>query len=318
MSNTIMHSNEFRIDESLVVRLVESQFPAWASLPVEPVTSTGTDHAMYRLGDDLAVRLPRTPGAVRQVDLERTWLPTLAPLLPVAIPTPLGSGRPGEGYPWPWSVYSWLEGENPDLDRLPEPMVLAADLAGFVAALHGIDPTDGPAAERGVPLTTRDRSTRAAIEQLHGVIDTDAATAAWEAALAVPEWHGSPVWIHGDISPGNVLLTQGRLAAIIDFGCLGVGEPACDLIVAWNLLPEHARDAFRAGTGVDGATWARGRGWALSVALLQLPYYRDTNPGLAANARHVIHEVCRQHPDSASGPGVDPPPTQDCAVVGGL
>lgn len=294
MSNAIMHSNEFEIDASLVVRLLESQFPAWASLPIELVTSTGTDNAMYRIGDDMAVRLPRIPSIVRQVDLEWSWLPRLGPLLPVAIPSPLGRGRPGEGYPWPWSVYSWLDGENPQLDRLSEPQVLAADLAGFVAALHRIDPTGGPLADRGVPLAMRDRSTRAAIEQLHGTIDTDAATSAWEAALEVPEWVGPPVWIHGDISPGNVLLTEGRVAAVIDFGCLGVGEPACDLIVAWNLLPEHARDVFRAGTGVDAATWARGRGWALSVALLQLPYYRDTNPGLAANARHVIHEVCRE------------------------
>jgi aminoglycoside phosphotransferase (APT) family kinase protein len=288
-----MHSDEFKIDVSLVARLIESQFPAWASLPIEPVTSTGTDNAMYRLGDDMAVRLPRIPSAVRQVDLEWSWLPRLAPLLPVAIPSPLGRGRPAEGYLWPWSVYSWLEGGNPNHDRLSEPGLLVADLAGFVAALHRIDPTGGPAAARGVPLAMQDRSTRAAIEELHGVIDTDAATAAWEAALEVPEWHGSPVWIHGDISPGNVLLAHGRLAAVIDFGCLGVGDPACDLIVAWNLLPEHARTAFRAGTGVDAATWARGRGWALSVALLQLPYYRDTNPGLAANALHVIHEICR-------------------------
>jgi aminoglycoside phosphotransferase (APT) family kinase protein len=174
---------------------------------------------------------------------------------------------------------------------LSQPDLLATDLAGFVTALHAIDPTGGPEAGRGVPLSERDAPTRQAIKALEGIIDATAVTAAWTAALQVPTWTGSPVWIHGDLAPGNVLVVDGRLSAVIDFGCLGVGEPACDLIVAWNLLPASARGVYRAALGVDDPTWFRGRGWALSIALIQLPYYRETNPELAASARHVIAEV---------------------------
>jgi aminoglycoside phosphotransferase (APT) family kinase protein len=165
-----------------------------------------------------------------------------------------------------------------------------------VEALQGIDPTGGPAAGehnffRGVPLALRDEPTRTALAALEGTIDTKAATGAWEAALRAPAWTRPPVWVHGDLAPGNLLLQDGGLSGVIDFGCLGVGDPACDLIVAWNLLPAGVRDAFRAFVGADEATWARGRGWALSVALIQLPYYRDTNPSLVVNSRHVIREI---------------------------
>ncbi len=158
-------------------------------------------------------------------------------------------------------------------------------------ALHRIDPTGGPPASRGVPLEMEDDPTRTAIAALRGMVDTHATTAAWDAALQTPAWSGPSVWVHGDLAPGNLLLRGGRLSAVIDFAGLGVGDPACDLIVAWNLLPADARNVFRADLGVDDATWARGRGWGLSVALIQLPYYKDTNPALAANARHVIREV---------------------------
>ncbi len=189
--------------------------------------------------------------------------------------------------------------ENPTIDRLADPDSLARDLAQFVAALHRIDLTDGPPADRGVPLAMRDASTRTAIEALRGMVDTDAATAAWDAALQTPEWPGPPVWLHGDLAPGNLLLVHGRLSAVIDFGGLGVGDPACDLTVAWSLLPADSRNVFRAALRVDNATWARARGWALSVAVIQLPYYQDTNPVLAASARHVIHEVLADHQRTA-------------------
>jgi aminoglycoside phosphotransferase (APT) family kinase protein len=286
-----MHVDEVETDASLVRRLLAGQFPRWASLPIQPVVSSGTDNAIYRLGDDLAVRLPRIHWAVGQVELEHRWLPKLAPLLPVAIPVPLGKGEPAEGYPWHWSVYGWLNGENPVVDRLGDPSVLAAELAQFVAALQRIDPTGGPPAGRGVPLVERDAPTRTAIDALQGMIDTAAATAAWDEALRAPGWPGSPVWLHGDLMPGNLLLVDGRLSAVIDFGCLGVGDPACDLIAAWNLLPAEVRDVFHAALAVDDASWARGRGWALSIALIQLPYYQSTNPVLAASARHTIDAI---------------------------
>jgi aminoglycoside phosphotransferase (APT) family kinase protein len=286
-----MHADEVDIDASLVRRLVAAQFPAWAEFLVEPVDSAGTDNAMFRLGEGLAVRLPRIKDAVGSVEKEQRWLSWLAPHLPVAVPVVLGKGKPAEGYPWGWSVLRWLDGENPTVDDLAEPHALAEDLAEFVIALRGIDPGDGPAAGRGVPLSTRDTSTRAALAALPSLIDTDAATAVWEEVLAIPEWTGRPAWVHGDLSPGNVLVTGGKLNAVIDFGGVGVGDPTVDLVVAWNLLPAPARDTFRAALEVDDATWARGRGWALSIALIQLPYYRHTNPVLTASSLHVIGEV---------------------------
>jgi aminoglycoside phosphotransferase (APT) family kinase protein len=260
------------------------------------VRSAGTDHAIYRLGEHMAVRLPRIGWAIEQIDKEHQWLPRLAPLLPLAIPVPLGKGRPGEGYPWNWSVCPWLDGENATLDRLADPRQAATDLAAFVTALWRIDPTNGPLAGkhnfgRGVPLATRDAPTRAAIAALDGTLDTDALTMAWDAALAARVWDRPPVWVHGDLQSGNLLAVQGRLSAVIDFGGLGVGDPACDLMVAWSLFSGESRDVYRANTQVDDATWDRGRGWALSVALIALPYYRDSNPTFADMAHRTIDEV---------------------------
>jgi aminoglycoside phosphotransferase (APT) family kinase protein len=299
-----MHADEVDTDVALVGRLLAAQFPQWADLPVEPVRSAGTDNALYRLGDDMAVRLPRIQSATGQVDKEHRWLPRLAPLLPLAIPVPLAKGTPGEGYPWRWSVYRWLEGETATIGRIADPRQAARDLAHFIAALQRIDPTGGPPpgphnSFRGVPLSTRHTQTRAAIASLHGTLDADAATAAWEAALRAPAWHGPPVWIHGDLQSGNLLAIQGRLSAVIDFGCLGVGDPACDLQVAWNLLSADTRAVFREVLPVDDATWARGRGWALSVGLIALPYYQRTNPVLAGIARYAIAEVLAEHQHGA-------------------
>jgi aminoglycoside phosphotransferase (APT) family kinase protein len=279
-----------------VRRLLVAQFPQWASLPIRPLPSGGTDNAIYRLGNDMAVRLPRIHWAVAQVEKEQKWLPRLAPRLPLAIPFPLAMGTPGEGYPYPWSVYRWLEGENATIERIGDLRQAADDLAQFVIALQRVDATEGPLAGphnsfRGVPLAVRDAAVRSAITALHGVIDTDAATAVWEEALQAPEWHGPPVWIHGDLQSGNLLAVEGRLSAVIDFGCLGVGDPACELIVAWNLLSAEAREVYRATLQVDDATWTRGRGWALSVGLIALPYYLNTSPAMVNYARHTIAAV---------------------------
>jgi aminoglycoside phosphotransferase (APT) family kinase protein len=286
-----MHADEVETDVSLVRRLLAAQFPHWADLPIAPVESAGTDNAIYRLGEDKAVRLPRIHWATGQVDKEQQWLPKLAPLLPVAIPVPLGRGEAAEGYPWSWSVYGWLNGENPTVGRIVDPHLLATDLAELIAALQRIDLPDAPTAGRGVPLARRDADTRAAIEALRGMVDTDAVTAVWDAALRAPEWPGAPVWMHSDLAPGNLLIVDGRLSAVIDFAGVGVGDPAGDLPVAWNLLPAEARDVLRTALEVDDATWERGRGWALSIALIQLPYYHRTNPVLAASARHTIAEI---------------------------
>ena len=286
-----MHDEEVDTDAGLVRRLLAAQFPQWASLRIEPVRSSGTDNALYRLGADMVVRLPRIGWAVGGVETEQTWLPRLAPLLPVAVPLPLAQGEPGHGFPWPWSVYRWLDGEHPVAGRLAEPRALASDVAGFVRTLQRIDSAGGPPSGRGVPLERVDDATRTAIGELEGVIDTEATIAAWDAARRNAPWSGPPVWTHGDLAPGNLLIEDGRLTAVIDFGLAGVGDPACDLIVAWTVLPPETRREFRTAVGVDDATWARGRGWALSIALIQLPYYADRAPVLAAHARYVIREV---------------------------
>ena len=293
-----MRADELDTDAALVDRLLAAQFPRWAGLPIVRVESAGTDNAIYRLGDALAVRLPRIHWATGQPELEREWLPRLAPHLPLAVPVPLATGEPGEGYPWRWSVVPWLPGENASAVGV-DPREAAADLARFVLALQRIDTRGAPAAGRGVPLVKRDAPTRAAIEELRGLpelgLDLDAVTAAWETALRAPAWDGPPVWLHGDLQAGNLLAVEGRLSAVIDFGCLGVGDPACDSIFAWNFLSAETRDAYREALDVDDATWDRGRGWALSVGLIALPYYRVTNPVLADIGRHAIDEVLADH-----------------------
>ena len=291
-----MHAGEVDNDHSLASGLISTQFPQWAKLLIEPVRSAGTDNAIFRLGDDMAVRLPRTQGAVAQVDKEQQWLPRLAPFLPLAIPVPIAKGRPADKYPWDWSVYRWLPGRNATVESIANPVRAATDLGRFVAALQRIDPTGGPAPGphnffRGVPLVKRNDATRAAIASLNSTLDGDAALAAWDQALEAPVWPGAPVWIHGDLQPGNLLVVEGQLSAVIDFGGLGVGDPACDLIVAWSFLSAETRDIFRAILKVDDATWTRGRGWALSFGLIALPYYQSSNPDLAGIARHTIDEV---------------------------
>lgn len=298
MSSSRMHPDEIETDAALVARLIAAQFPQWAALPIARVRSSGTDNAIYRLGDEMAVRLPRVQWAAGQATREHEWLPRLAPHLPLAIPRPLALGQPGVGYPWPWAVVQWLDGEDAASAPVADLRQAALDLAAFVAALQRIDSTGGPPPPfgRGQPLATRDAPVRAALATLDGMIDVAAATAAWEMALRVPPWQGAPVWLHGDLQPTNLLVRDGRLSAVIDFGCLGVGDPAGELIVAWNFLAGQARDHFRAALGVDGATWARGRGWALSVALIALPYYHQTNPEIARASRRTIAEVLAAQP----------------------
>ncbi len=292
-----MHDDEFPTDPVLVRGLVGAQFPEWGDLPIEPVLFGGTDNALYRLGDGLVVRLPRHERTVGTLEIERRWLPRLAPSLPLALPVPVAEGVPAEGYPWTWSIYEWLEGETATRERIADLGEAAIDLARFVGALQQIDATGGPPpsrhnAFRGVPLATRDESTRASIAALGSTIDTAAATDAWEAAVGAPEWDRPPTWIHGDLDARNLLARDGRLAAVIDWGCLGVGDPACDVAVAWKLLDADARDVFRAALSVDDATWARSRGWVLSQALNALSYYTlETNAVLVREAERWLAEA---------------------------
>ena len=300
MSTTKMHVDEVDTNVSLVRQLLNTQFPHWANLPIRHAHSTGTGNALYRLGDDMVVRLPRIPSAVGQVDKEQKWLPVLAPLLPLNIPVPIVKGKPSDGYPWHWSVYRWLEGEDATAAPIADPHQAATDLARFIIALQRIEATGGPPPGghnfyRGVPLAMRDHETREAIAALHDMIDTGEVTAAWDAAIQTPAWNGVPVWLHGDLHAGNLLIQQGRLSAVIDFGGLGVGDPACDVMAAWVFLSAENRPLFREVLQVDDETWDRGRGWALSFGLIALPYYQTTNPVLAAIARRAINEALECH-----------------------
>jgi aminoglycoside phosphotransferase (APT) family kinase protein len=225
------------------------------------------------------------------VEREHRWLPRLEPSLPLAIPRPLAKGMPGEGYPWPWSVYRWLGGETATMDRIRDPDEAAADLSRFVVALHAVDPAGAPRGNRGEPLVSRDAEVRGAIADLEGTLDTGAAMAAWEAALRVPDWRGPPMWLHGDLLSQNLLAVDGRLSAVIDWGGVGIGDPACDAAPAWTYLPAASRPLFRSALQVDDPTWARGRGWALCFGLVALPYYLETNPVLAGIARDAIEAV---------------------------
>jgi aminoglycoside phosphotransferase (APT) family kinase protein len=288
------------IDTGLVRRLLAAQFPQWAQLPLSPVPLSGMDNATFRLGEELSVRLPRFERWVGQVEREHRWLPRLAAQLPLRVPEPVAQGRPGEGYPYPWSVYRWLEGETATPQGLADPAEAALQLAEFITALHKIDPTGGPGPQwsnafRGVPLgddrdsLASEARVRPKIAALEGVVDIEAVTAVWEAALAAPAWDGPPVWIHGDLATGNLLAVDGRLSAVIDFGTIAVADPAVDLLPAWQFLSGEARGVFRAALDVDDATWARGRGWALagSLPVPDDPFFQKDPSRITAALRHL-------------------------------
>jgi aminoglycoside phosphotransferase (APT) family kinase protein len=293
------------ITTQLVSRLVADQFPRWADLPVTPVELDGWDNTTFRLGEQLAVRLPSADAYVQQVDKEHRWLPVLGPQLPLEIPRPLAKGVPGSGFPRPWSVYRWLPGEHTTPDRVGDLDRFATDLADFLAALYEVDPGGGPEPgehnfSRGGPPAVYDNETRAAISALKDEVDADAATEVWEAALAAT-WDGRPVWVHGDVAASNLLVVDGRLSAVVDFGCSAVGDPACDTVIAWTFLFGESRKLFRDRLPVDEGTWARGRGWALWKALITLvralevgagePDLASRRFGWRVSSRQVVEEV---------------------------
>ncbi len=283
-----------QINTSLVERLLRSQFPQWSHLAVEPVEFDGWDNRTFRLGRSMSVRLPSAEPYAEQVAKEQRWLPKLAPELPLPIPAPLALGLPCDLYPWHWSIYRWLEGDNASLDRIGAPAEFATSLASFFVALHRIDSTGGPAPGahnfyRGGALTTYSAETRDAIETLQGTIAANEATELWEEALKT-SWNRRRVWVHGDVAATNLLVRDGRLSAVIDFGCSAVGDPACDLTIAWTFFDDDCRRAFRESLALDEATWLRGRAWALWKALITLAKPSD-DPILLENSRRVLETV---------------------------
>lgn len=287
---------------ALVSRLVETQFPQWGHLPVREVELEGWDNRTFRLGETMCVRLPSADAYVAQVEKEQRWLPRLAPELPVAIPEPRALGVPDTEFPRPWSIYRWLPGEPATVERIDDLTRFASDLAGFLEALEGLDTDDGPVAGahsffRGGPLETYDGDTREAVARLGDRIDRGGALAVWDEALDSRRTK-PPAWVHGDVTASNLLVDGGRLSAVIDFGCSAVGDPACDLAMAWTFFAGASRAAFRERLGLDDGVWARGRGWALWKALLTLarPDVGDAMRaagrfGWRVGPREVIEEV---------------------------
>ena len=270
------------ISEPEVRRLVAEQFPQWAHLPLTPAPA-GTDHMMFRLGDALVVRLPRPGHADTAIAKEHRWLPVLAPALPLDVPEPVGLGRPTPEHPAPWSVYRWLDGDH-DLSDLPH---AAVALGRFVAALSRVDPADAPPAYRGGPVKSWDDGVRAALRDL----PAPGAAELWDAALRLPQWDGPPVWTHSDLLPTNLLARDGRLSAVIDFACAGVGDPASDLMAAWTVFDAGTRPLFRAQLDVDDATWERGRAWALAFGLSAWHYYPTRDPSFAELGRRTVEQT---------------------------
>jgi aminoglycoside phosphotransferase (APT) family kinase protein len=287
-----MHEGEVDIDVELVRALVAEQLPSLRDLPITEVRSTGTVNAIFRLGDSLCARLPRVARWADDLVKELEWLPRLAPQLPIAIPEPVARGMPGSGYPFEWAVFRWIDGEvlSPEGSALDE-LELATDLARFVRALRAIDIMDAPRSGRR-PLAELDSVTRGAIAALPPDLDRAAIGAAWDVALSAPAWdHREVVWRHGDLLPPNLLIADGHLRAVVDFGTVGIGDPAHDVIAAWSALGPIGRVAFREALEVDDGTWARARGVALHQALMIIPYYLTTNPGFVTMAQRTVAQV---------------------------
>jgi aminoglycoside phosphotransferase (APT) family kinase protein len=294
-----LRAGKFDVGVPMVERLIATQFPQWAGLPVKPVAMDGWDNWTFRLGDDMKVRLPSAEGYVPQSEKESRWLPLLAPHLPLPIPVPIALGRPGDGYPWPWSVYRWLEGDAVTSETVNDRAGLASDVAGFLRALQAIDPAGGPPAgtqsfHRGGDIAVYDAEARRCIAELADGIDGRGATAVMDAAIAAT-FRGPPVWVHGDVAVGNLLMRDGRLSAVLDFGSCAVGDPACDLVLAWTFFDGESRAVFRREAPGDATTWARARGWALWKAALILARGMSTNPSEKPAAEVVAAVIAEHH-----------------------
>jgi aminoglycoside phosphotransferase (APT) family kinase protein len=285
------------INATLVTGLLQEQFPHWAELPVVEVVPGGWDNRTFRLGSDLSVRLPSAESYAGAVEKELTWLPRLAAALPVAIPVAVAAGRPSPRYPWPWSVRRWLPGRPATRETVGGSLEFAEELAEFLVALQRVNANGGPSAGRqsfyrGADVGVYDEGCRRAIDILGDPVSRADALAVWKAARE-SRWDGDPVWFHGDVAAGNLLVRDGHLSAVIDFGTCGVGDPACDLVIMWTLLDDAAGAAFRTGLGASDETWARARGWALWKALITAADSQDE--AVIGTALQTIALVIEDH-----------------------
>ena len=285
-----MHDDEIDINVALVKRLLAEQFPHLAERSITVVRSTGTVNAICRLGQELYARLPRRQEWAGSIDNEWTWLPELAAHISLLIPKPLAKGSPTSWYPCPWAIYEWIEGLQYEANLISDERQVAHDLANLILELRGV-PTQGAPRGGRSPLIELDSMTRDAIEASRGAIDGEAVAAVWAHSLGLPPWNGQPVWIHGDLLKSNLLVRDGRLYAVLDFGGAGIGDPAMDVIPAWTILTGAGRETFRQALDVDEDTWGRARGYALNQAVMIIPYYPKTNPEFATMAKRTVQEI---------------------------
>lgn len=291
-------AEEVRIeaDVELVRRLLAAQAPQWVDLPLTTVASAGVNHGIFRLGEHLTVRVPQSEWVANHVRKEHRWLPQFVGRLPLEVPSIAAAGVPDDHFPWHWSVYGWLAGREAVESAPLDERATALALADLVRELHLVPTSNGPRAGlhsglRGTPLPVRDDVVRAALVSIPGQFDVPAATAAWEAALRVPAWRQSPVWIHGDMHPGNLLVREGALSGLVDWEMMCVGDPALDLSGAWMVLSDAGRQVMRNALPLDDHTWARARGWALCIGVIAAAYYHDSNPVLAGFSRKAAEDA---------------------------
>lgn len=287
-----MHDNEVNIDKDIIYQLLSEQKPEWAMVNIVPISSDGSDHALFRLGSEYVMRLPRVARAVKGIDKEVKWVSALASHLSTPISEPIFKGAPSEQYPFPWLVNKWCEGHNPDFEKNNEYSILATELAEFLNQLHGIKIPDGPISRRGVALNYLNTDVKVALKKIDAELDVSLIVSLWQQLMNTDEWIQEPAWLHGDFLQGNILVNNHHLSGVIDFSDLGMGDPACDLIIAWSLLNKDSRKTFKDNLdNIDENTWQRGRGWALSIALIMLSYYKDRSPYFTTLAKHMIREL---------------------------
>ncbi len=290
-----MHPDQVDVGADVVAQLVRSQFPRWADLPVREVSSHGTVNALFRLGADFVLRFPLCPAPTVRAELmaEQDHLRLIGAQVAVEVPSPVAIGEPGAGYPGPWSIYRWIDGVTADTYDVADSDAFADDLASFIIAVHQIETRgqgwDGTG--RGGPLAEADVDVRSALRASRALVDVDTITRVWEDCQEASRGTDPDVWIHADLMPGNLIVREDRLTAVIDFGAVGIGDPAVDLLPAWTVLNSRTRQRFRNALAVNDEQWARGRGWAIVQAIIALPYYVDTNPMMTAIARRTLDQV---------------------------